>query len=116
MKFVFMKNRDVQLIEHINRHYQELIEEVRQVGSFEDFIKGGVLTKAIKMDILQIAENINHLTEGVSSLLDPVAFHGIISIRNRIVHGYLTVDDEIIWKVIQNRLPKLIEDINNLHK
>ena len=114
MKYAFMKERDVQLIEHINRHYQEMLSEVNEVETFESFAEGGPMTKAIKMDILQIAENINHLSDEASALLDPTAYHGVISIRNRIVHGYLTVDDEIIWKVIQNRLPKLIEDINNL--
>lgn len=109
-----MKERDIQLIKHINRHYRELLQEKDSIQSFEDFAKGGPMVKAIKMDILQIAENINHFSEEVSSLLDPVAYHGIISIRNRIVHGYLTVDDEIVWKVVQNRLPQLIEDINNL--
>ena len=114
MKFVFMNERDIQLIEHINRHYQELLEEVTDVQSFELFAEGGITTKAIKMDILQIAENINCLSDESSSQLDPADLRGIIGVRNRIVHGYVTVDDEIIWKVIQNRLPKLIEDINKI--
>ena len=114
MKFVFMNERDTQLIEHINRHYRELLQEKDDVKSFESFAKGGTISKAIKMDILQIAENINCLSEESSSQLDPADLRGIIGIRNRIVHGYITVDDEIIWTVIQNRLPKLIESINKI--
>ena len=112
MKYAFMNDRDIQLVKHINRHYQELLNEKDEVDTFESFAEGGIITKAIKMDILQIAENINCLSNESLSQLDPIDLKGIIGIRNRIVHGYITVDDEIIWKVIQNRLPKLIDDIN----
>ena len=114
MKSVFMNERDIQCIEHINRHYQDLVEEVKTVSTFEEFAKGGVLAKAIKMDILQIAENINSLTEEVSVKLSPKDLRGIADVRNHIVHGYVYVDDTIIWYVIQDCLPKLINDINSI--
>ena len=31
----------------------------------------------------------------------------IIAFRNRLIHGYDTVDSEIVWDVIQARLPQL---------
>jgi uncharacterized protein with HEPN domain len=31
----------------------------------------------------------------------------IVGLRNRIIHGYDTVDDEIIWDVVQNKLSAL---------
>ncbi len=31
----------------------------------------------------------------------------IVGLRNRIIHGYDTVDDEIIWDVVENKLPAL---------
>ena len=114
MRFVFMNERDKQAIVHINKHYQELLEEVNQVGDFEEFKKGGVLAKAIKMDILQIAENTNCLTKETASQLTQKDLRGIVDVRNHIAHGYVYVDDEIIWYVIKDCLPTLIRDINNL--
>ena len=109
-----MIERDLQLVKYINKHYDELVEEINAIGSFEEFEKGGVLTKAIKMDILQIAENINSFSEETKSLLNPKDLRGIIDIRNHIAHGYIKVDDQIVWKAIIERLPSLIESINNL--
>ena len=114
MRFAYMNERDLQLIKYINKHYKELSEEVNAVSCFEEFAKGGVLTKAIKMDILQIAENINSFTEETTKRLNAKDLRGIIDVRNHIAHGYITVDDEIIWNVISKRLPQLIQDINSL--
>ena len=88
-------------------------ENFRQMCTGE-FKKGGVLTKAIKMDILQIAENTNCLTKETASQLSQKDLRGIIDIRNHIAHGYVHVNDEIIWYVIQDCLPTLINEINNL--
>jgi len=109
-----MNERDEQLLKYINKHYQELLIEVEEIGSFDEFVKGGVLTKAIKMDILQIAENINSFSDETSSKLNAKDLRGIVDVRNHIAHGYITVDDKIVWNAICERLPKLIEDINSL--
>ena len=109
-----MNERDIQLIKHINIHYQELLEEMNGINSLEEFKKGGVIVKAVKMDILQIAENVNCLTNETSNRLDPKDLRGIVDVRNHIVHGYVYVNDDIIWDVIQDRLPKLISEINLL--
>lgn len=92
-----------------------MLVEIKAVGSFDEFIKGGVLTKVIKMDILQIAENINSLSKETSSKLDAKDLRGIVDVRNHIAHGYITVDDEIVWNAICQRLPKLIDEINLLN-
>ena len=38
----------------------------------------------------------------------------IISMRNRVIHGYDKVDDEIVWGTIIQHLPTLKDEIDNL--
>ncbi len=38
----------------------------------------------------------------------------IIDTRNRIIHGYDSVSDDIIWSIIVKNLPKLENEINDL--
>ncbi|MGH7710372.1 MAG: HepT-like ribonuclease domain-containing protein [Gemmatimonadaceae bacterium] len=33
----------------------------------------------------------------------------IIAFRNRLIHGYDTVDSEIVWDVIESKLPRLLQ-------
>ena len=35
----------------------------------------------------------------------------IVDFRNRIIHGYDTVDDAVVWGIVEKRLPLLIKDV-----
>ncbi|MBB6458912.1 HepT-like ribonuclease domain-containing protein [Flammeovirga kamogawensis] len=37
----------------------------------------------------------------------------IVDTRNWVIHGYDFVDDQIIWNIIINQLPKLLQEVNN---
>jgi uncharacterized protein with HEPN domain len=37
----------------------------------------------------------------------------IIGTRNRIIHGYDKVSDDLTWSIVINHLPKLKEEINS---
>jgi uncharacterized protein with HEPN domain len=37
-----------------------------------------------------------------------VAWSQIIGLRNRLIHGYDTIDNQILWQIINNDLPDLI--------
>lgn len=38
----------------------------------------------------------------------------IVGFRNRIIHGYDTIDDATVWGVIEGHLPVLLEQVENL--
>jgi len=35
----------------------------------------------------------------------------IISFRNRLIHGYATIADEVVWGVLETNLPVLIREV-----
>jgi uncharacterized protein with HEPN domain len=41
-------------------------------------------------------------------------FRRIIGFRNVLVHGYETIDDQIVWQMIQQHLPILKDQIEKL--
>ena len=40
--------------------------------------------------------------------------HQIIGLRNRLIHGYDSVDDAIVWDVLQTKLPELLACVEEL--
>jgi uncharacterized protein with HEPN domain len=42
------------------------------------------------------------------------SFRQIINLRNVIVHGYATVENETIWGILQNELPVLHKQVKQL--
>lgn len=62
-----------------------------------------------------IGEALNRLEQA-----DPATAPGIedlrriVGFRNRIIHGYDTIDDATVWGVIEGRLPRLIEQVGTL--
>jgi uncharacterized protein with HEPN domain len=40
----------------------------------------------------------------------------IIGTRNRIIHGYDKISDDLIWSIVINNLPKLKEEVEELLK
>ena len=38
----------------------------------------------------------------------------IIAFRNRIVHAYNNIEDEIVWAILINHLPKLKQEVSNI--
>lgn len=40
-----------------------------------------------------------------------VPWRGTINLRNRLVHGYDQIDYDVLWDIVQNDLPPLIEQL-----
>jgi uncharacterized protein with HEPN domain len=38
----------------------------------------------------------------------------IVSLRNRLIHGYDTVDFDIVWQIVKQDLPGLIESLKKI--
>ena len=49
------------------------------------------------------------------AVAEQVADHRrIIAFRNILVHGYATVDDRIVWGVVETSLPALMKSVDGL--
>lgn len=43
-----------------------------------------------------------------------IPWRAIVGTRNRLTHGYMRVDDDLIWDIIQNDVPTLLPALRNL--
>jgi len=58
-----------------------------------------------------LSESTQRLSEELKPRYPAVEWRKIADFRNRLVHDYLGVDLEIVWRVIENDLPELKQAI-----
>ena len=84
-----------------------------QATSKEAFLADLKTQSAVLYNLQIIGKAANHVPLSVRlSSVQP--WEKIIALRNRIVHGYTTVDMELIWATAQNSLTPLEEQLRAL--
>ncbi len=61
-----------------------------------------------------IGEAARRLSDGMRDRLGGVPWRAVVGLRNVLIHDYDEVDYEELWSIIQNHLPRLIEQIEPL--
>ena len=103
---------DKERLDHIFRHYNELSYELSKKKEIDE----EYLNKAIYMDIFQIGEHVNHLSDDIKEKLDHNDVRGVVSIRNYIGHGYTVLKEKFINEVLNIHLPRLVEQLKKLDR
>ena len=74
----------------------------------EDYLSDMLLRSAVERQFEIIGEALNRaaqLDNTLESLVPEI--RRIVGLRNRIIHGYDSVDDELVWSIVQDNLPSL---------
>jgi uncharacterized protein with HEPN domain len=61
-----------------------------------------------------IGEAANRVSEETRNRHPQIAWAQIVGFRNRLIHGYDKVDFDILWLIIENDLPPLIEQLEQI--
>jgi uncharacterized protein with HEPN domain len=85
--------------------------------NFSDYLADDMFRSAVERKLGIIGEAFAKLEEADPALTENFPeLRKIIGMRNRIVHGYDSVDEELVWDVVQNRLPALQQKVEALLK
>jgi uncharacterized protein with HEPN domain len=80
---------------------------------FNVYLADKMLRRAIEREFEIIGEALNRIDK-LNPNLEISSKKQIISMRNRVIHGYDKIDNEIIWGAIVRHLPILKAEIGNL--
>ncbi len=61
-----------------------------------------------------IGEAARHVSPEFRAAHSESPWPGIVGMRNKVVHDYLNVDDDILWQTVTGDLPPLIELLEGL--
>jgi len=76
------------------------------------FERSGLNYDATLRNLELIGEAATHIPEHVRQFASQIDWRRIVATRNRLIHGYLGIDNDTLWSIIQTDIPALL---NNLH-
>jgi uncharacterized protein with HEPN domain len=79
-----------------------------------DFIASGLNYDAAVRNLELIGESATHIPEKVRESNSQIPWRLIIATRNRLIHGYLGIDNDTLWSVIRDDLPALLPKLHAL--
>jgi uncharacterized protein with HEPN domain len=97
----------------INEAIDSIEKYLNNKRDFNLYLNDKMLRRAIEREFEIIGEAMNRI-EKIDSSLNISSKKQIISMRNRVIHCYDKIDDEIIWGTIIRHLPTLKIEILNL--
>ncbi len=82
----------------------------------ERFVASGLNYDATVHNLILLGEAATHVPEIARTFAREIDWKLIIATRNRLVHGYMGINNDILWDIIQNEIPLLIIQLEALIK
>jgi uncharacterized protein with HEPN domain len=102
------------LLEDI-RHAAQQIQNFTSGRSLNDYQTDELLRAGVERLFILIGEALGRLEKVDAGLANQITdFRRIVGFRNVLVHGYETIDDQIVWQTIQQHLPILKDQVEKL--
>lgn len=95
----------------------EFADKVRTYTSGMDqatFVNEVVIYDATLRNLELIGEAATHIPSAIRDQHPEIPWRAIVAARNRLAHSYLSVDDDLIWNIIQEDVPKLLPALRGL--
>jgi uncharacterized protein with HEPN domain len=72
------------------------------------FIASGLNYDATLRNLELIGEAASHVPDVVRAAHPQVPWRLVIATRNRLIHGYLGIDNDILWSIVVTDVPALV--------
>ncbi len=97
----------------INESIDSIENYLGETRDFNVYSGNKMLRRAIEREFEIIGEAMNRILK-IDFEIKISSSKQIISMRNRVIHGYDKIDNEIIWGIIVRHLPTLKKEIKEL--
>lgn len=93
---------------------QEACEKVLRFTTgmkYKDFVHDDLHFDAVVQNLEIIGEAVKNLSEELRQKYPNVKWRKIAGFRDIVAHNYFGVSDEIVWDVVENEIPPLLEQV-----
>jgi uncharacterized protein with HEPN domain len=110
----------------MSRDYQLYLEDIaNSIGKVQRYVEGMNFDQlmgdektydAVLRNLEIIGEAVKNISDEVRDKYPEIEWKKIAGLRDIVAHEYFGVDETIVWDVIQNKLPTLKQEVENILK
>lgn len=107
------QDKDAASLQHTLDHSREALVLVKDKSRRElddDRVLGLALVRLLEI----IGEAASRVSETTRNRYPEVPWAQIISLRNRLIHGYDSVDMDILWAILKNDIAPLVRQLQKI--
>ncbi len=78
------------------------------------FVASGLNYDAAVRNLELIGEAATHVPDSVRAANPQIPWRLVIAARNRLIHGYLGIDNDTLWSIIRGDIPALLPNLRAL--
>lgn len=80
----------------------------------QSFIASGLNYDATVRNLELLGEAATHIPSEQRGASPAIPWRQIIATRNRLIHGYLGIDNDTLWSIIRDDIPGLMTELRKL--
>jgi uncharacterized protein with HEPN domain len=96
------------------REFCARVAEYTDGLSREEFEKTRLVYDATLRNLELIGEAARNVPDEVRAKAQDVPWRRVVAVRKILIHGYLGIDNDIIWDIVQNEIRKLQRALEKL--
>ena len=99
---------------------RHMLDHAREALSISKNIDRNVLdsNRILSLALVRLVEIVGEAAGSISEKCresnPSVPWSQIISLRNRLIHGYDSIDHDILWKILSDDLPRLVPELEKI--
>ena len=99
-------------------HIRECIDRIQEYtgGTRARFFEASLVRDAVVRNLQILAESTQRLSDPLKATEPDILWSSIAGFRNVLAHGYLSLDLDSVWSVVERDLPELDEAIERMAK
>ena len=106
------------------RVYRDFLEDIRQAGqkavgflggmTLEDFAGDEKTAFAVVRALEIVGEAAKHVPQTIRDRYPEVPWRSMAGIRDKLIHDYVNVNLEVVWKTVTEDLPALVPQVQQI--
>ncbi|MDH5718944.1 MAG: DUF86 domain-containing protein [Spirochaetia bacterium] len=107
------RNHKIYLKDILNS-IDEILNYTKDITVFDDYNSDIKTMRAVERNLEIIGEAVKKIPDSIKKEHQNIDWRKIAGLRDVLIHGYSDIDNEIIWEVIHEKIPKLRIHIQNI--